>query len=1530
MLLQPLENILGEHYDMEIKVGKNENNAKRKRTNSGETVSQIKKKTVNNRETAWKFQDKVIKPLRRNKWLAKLPTKLRKRLIKECLEKKLRVVLNKIEDCPNINAVWIYDRKIGKYRWIDYEPTSVDRKQKNTENELNFVISDIRGNASDIFESSDAETEIMPTFDESENDLFEINDKYKPVYNNEINSATDECITIEEESIANSNYFNSNSESFEKSEWNKLCSDSIQIDLDENQMNVEEESWSNKSEDSSERKTRKPKRNNRNQTKRRKPIPKNKKATGGKKQSDNCHYLYVKNRKRKHSKLFNEILKLAPSYWRNRNYVRPIFPRKVENKKMDAKTLLTLKLKLSNLHRKIFNLKSEEDSTQDLEMEDSLGDNSEKISNDGVSRKDNESDFKEENNNVLITKGDFVPPKRKFDKKLLSTVTKDDDYSLIDQELPRFNWLEKKIKNGQIKISNKENREKKDSDLTYSKVFKNEESEEKIPEEVTDTLKESLSSEIDTTGKEISLNKTVNHVINKEVEHISEITSDESNSECALQIDEDATSNRDSEDGILEEGIYLVISNDQNGSQTETSYITQPTDLLSQAIEKSNCPISEKEFDLSTNNCLETVDSKDDHQHVCNNKSCLLSAPERIEELKTNVNSLSQVPWFKTLPDKEQDQNNIICPQDNVEHLESQNFDSNLNLNPINEIENKDNNEKLTDEQFSKLIPEVKINVDQVDLVKDNETIKSTEQDSLKVSSRVNATDNQKENQIDPNSLGNSHLYPTQRMLVNEQMNNVQTISLYVDKKLDKIPVLLDKIPVPNKPLENNISVIKEPEIPKPVNYDIPVTTCESNINFSNTTVKDPSTSQTWNFQFSTIAPCKSTESIVQKSQGNSTYVFQVNDIVPSASINQIESKTTSPISNSQKENGFTISKLLEIPNSENNRGFKENANLKQIDQEKRTEYIKTSSKEQQNVTERKDDDSIKIVYDSSMDLIKAKTSVPNSDTKFEKSKPEQTNEIIRKILTDSKNTTNQNKVVNKPLPNKQTFTTPIYKPQLIPSNPISAQSFQPPTGLENQSQFIPSVEDNRNKPQNKNIPSPGYQNISSYQPPPKSLREEVEFRKRELIYLDQLARKREKEFEKLQNIRKSKIKLLKMLENRIPQALTKDCGVMEGFVNNQPIKLMDSWNGNYINKNIKLTKTVSSVVQPLPTNPVMMNNTIPAYPSYLSTNECAQFELKNFMSSMNNKVQDTRKENSNNFRQNESNRDPAQKSIYPTTMLPFRVPATHPITATNVARVMPITYAETRVVQPKPAKIVPTSYQDPNYTMKAPINMPFAKDSRESPNAPKSCYPSYSYQDMNHMDSMFCCVPQKIAVYVSNVQSCQPVQNQPPSQQQPQQPQQQQQPPPPPPQQQSQQQVQNKEEPIKHAQNNFNNKNWSDQTHWQQTPQKIAPKPLYHTEIRVGNSNFWTPTPQSNIGLFNRNQPQKFQADVVPPHREENSADLVFVDPTKASHTCNYCKGNAIFLCSACKKAWYCGRECQRINWAQHSSVCIANRSLT
>merc|ERR1712000_199094 len=70
----------------------------------------------------------------------------------------------------------------------------------------------------------------------------------------------------------------------------------------------------------------------------------------------------------------------------------------------------------------------------------------------------------------------------------------------------------------------------------------------------------------------------------------------------------------------------------------------------------------------------------------------------------------------------------------------------------------------------------------------------------------------------------------------------------------------------------------------------------------------------------------------------------------------------------------------------------------------------------------------------------------------------------------------------------------------------------------------------------------------------------------------------------------------------------------------------------------------------------------------------------------------------------------------------------------------------------------------------------------------------------------------------------------------------------------------------------------------------------------------------------------------VIPPH-----ADLIFevellaingVFPESELHRCAECAiqenaPKAFNLCSACKKVFYCGRECQLKNWPQHKFFC-------
>jgi hypothetical protein len=44
-----------------------------------------------------------------------------------------------------------------------------------------------------------------------------------------------------------------------------------------------------------------------------------------------------------------------------------------------------------------------------------------------------------------------------------------------------------------------------------------------------------------------------------------------------------------------------------------------------------------------------------------------------------------------------------------------------------------------------------------------------------------------------------------------------------------------------------------------------------------------------------------------------------------------------------------------------------------------------------------------------------------------------------------------------------------------------------------------------------------------------------------------------------------------------------------------------------------------------------------------------------------------------------------------------------------------------------------------------------------------------------------------------------------------------------------------------------------------------------------------------------------------------------------KLLHTCLSCGGPNLFTCSRCGRAHYCGKECQRDDWATHNSLeCI------
>lgn len=66
-----------------------------------------------------------------------------------------------------------------------------------------------------------------------------------------------------------------------------------------------------------------------------------------------------------------------------------------------------------------------------------------------------------------------------------------------------------------------------------------------------------------------------------------------------------------------------------------------------------------------------------------------------------------------------------------------------------------------------------------------------------------------------------------------------------------------------------------------------------------------------------------------------------------------------------------------------------------------------------------------------------------------------------------------------------------------------------------------------------------------------------------------------------------------------------------------------------------------------------------------------------------------------------------------------------------------------------------------------------------------------------------------------------------------------------------------------------------------------------------------------------------------APPQEQALSAQALQApqNPQSKNNTCVMCGQHAQFMCSGCQNIWYCGPQCQRNHWVNHSSVCMGSK---
>ncbi|XP_063858759.1 mucin-4-like [Scylla paramamosain] len=124
--------------------------------------------------------------------------------------------------------------------------------------------------------------------------------------------------------------------------------------------------------------------------------------------------------------------------------------------------------------------------------------------------------------------------------------------------------------------------------------------------------------------------------------------------------------------------------------------------------------------------------------------------------------------------------------------------------------------------------------------------------------------------------------------------------------------------------------------------------------------------------------------------------------------------------------------------------------------------------------------------------------------------------------------------------------------------------------------------------------------------------------------------------------------------------------------------------------------------------------------------------------------------------------------------------------------------------------------------------------------------------------------------------------------------------------------------------------------------PQTFAPRVLVRESIPEAH----TPTTSYTMHFSNQNQPPH---NVMPSHQNHFSTNMhsgpslqhltqarLHSQATSSMQRANsssvrsgeklcfHCPQQARFICSGCKKAWYCSEQCQREHWSIHSSACV------
>lgn len=101
----------------------------------------------------------------------------------------------------------------------------------------------------------------------------------------------------------------------------------------------------------------------------------------------------------------------------------------------------------------------------------------------------------------------------------------------------------------------------------------------------------------------------------------------------------------------------------------------------------------------------------------------------------------------------------------------------------------------------------------------------------------------------------------------------------------------------------------------------------------------------------------------------------------------------------------------------------------------------------------------------------------------------------------------------------------------------------------------------------------------------------------------------------------------------------------------------------------------------------------------------------------------------------------------------------------------------------------------------------------------------------------------------------------------------------------------------------------------------RSAPPPNSNDSLKIRRAHSYHPPLSKNY----TKEPQKQQFAVQ--NRWPTPRPTTHIQGPRATETagesCIRCRGKAFYLCSGCRKIWYCSKECQLQDWNSHSAVC-------